>query len=295
MHRFEQHILSPHVEMVCGLVKQQKVCGRHQHLGQGIPVALTAGQHTEALEYIIPGEHEAAQQGPQRHGIHPRVRPRDVVKHLRFRLKDLVLILGEVICHHVVAKFDRSACGLFQAGEHAKQGRLASTVHPDERNAIAAIDSELDVVQHALGAAVRGRVVLCKPFDLHHGAAAGDGLWEGEVDRCFLFRYLDPLDLFKLLDARLHLLGLGRLVAEAIDKGFQVLDAFTLIFVGAHQLRTALILQRQVLRVVPVVHMHPLVPHLNRLADRLVQEVAIVRDQDERVLIALQVLFEPVT
>ena len=46
-------------------------------------------------------------------------------------------------------------------------------------------------------------------------------LRELEVDGRFFFGDLDALDLVELLDARLHLLGLGGLVAEAVDEHFE--------------------------------------------------------------------------
>ena len=50
-------------------------------------------------------------------------------------------------------------------------------------------------------------------------------------DRLF-FGDFDALDLFELLDARLHLLGLGGLGAEAVDEGFKVLDLVALVAIG---------------------------------------------------------------
>ena len=50
-------------------------------------------------------------------------------------------------------------------------------------------------------------------------------------------RELDALDLVQFLDAALHLLGLGGLIAEAVDEGFQLLDALALVAVGGFQLR----------------------------------------------------------
>ena len=44
------------------------------------------------------------------------------------------------------------------------------------------------------------------------------------MNRRLLFGNLDALDLFQLLDAALHLLGLGGLRAEAVDEGLQMLD-----------------------------------------------------------------------
>ena len=131
-------------------------------------------------------------------------------------------------------------------------------------------------------------------FDVEHGAAGGDGLRELEVDGRFFFGDLDALDLFELLDARLHLLGLGGLVAKAVDEHLERLDAFALIFVGVHQLRAALFFLHEVLFVVAVVDVHALVPDFDGLVDGDVEEVAVVRDEDEGVLVVGQVLLEPV-
>ena len=70
---------------------------------------------------------------------------------------------------------------------------------------------------------------FCQAFRLHHGAARWRRLGKSEVDdRLFLWN-LDALDLFEFLDARLHLLGLGGLRAEAVNERFKMLDLIALI------------------------------------------------------------------
>ena len=64
----------------------------------------------------------------------------------------------------------------------------------------------------------------------------GLGCGKRKVDGLLFRRNLDALDLFQFLDARLHLLGLGGLVAEAVDEGFQLLDALALVAVGGFEL-----------------------------------------------------------
>ena len=137
-------------------------------------------------------------------------------------------------------------------------------------------------------------VDLGEVVDLDDGAAAGGRLRDGEVDGGFFFGDLDALDLFELLDAGLDLLGLGGLVAEAVDEGFEGLDAVALVFVGGHQLGAALFLLRDVLLVVAVVDVHALVPELDGLVDGDVEEVAVVRDEDEGVGVVVEVVLEPV-
>jgi hypothetical protein len=69
-------------------------------------------------------------------------------------------------------------------------------------------------------------------FEFGHDSSARLGLRERKVDRLFFFGHLDAFDFFQLFDSALHLLGFGRLVAEAIDEDFQLLDAVALVAVG---------------------------------------------------------------
>ena len=182
-----------------------------------------------------------------------------------------------------------AARGRLHAREHADQGRFARAVHAHQRDAIAAVDGKAHVLEHLLGAVVLGQV-----RDLHHRAAGRLWLGKGEVDRLLLDRDLDALDLLQLLDAALHLLGLGGLVAKAADEGFKMLDVLALVFVSRGQLGSPLFLLRQVLLVVAVVNVQGLVPYLDGLVDRDVEKVAIVGDQDVAVGIVVEVALQPV-
>ena len=92
----------------------------------------------------------------------------------------------------------------------------------------------------------------------------------------------------------LHLLGLGRLVAEAIDEGLEMLDLLALVLIRSQQLRAALVFLREVLRVVALVDGEALVPDLHGAIDGDVEEVAIVRDEDVAEGISLEIVLEPV-
>ncbi len=105
---------------------------------------------------------------------------------------------------------------------------------------------------------------------------------------------LDALDLVQLLDAALHLLGLGGLVAKAADEGFKMLDMLALILVGRGQLGSPLFLLRQVLLVVAVVNVQRLVPYLDGLVHRHVEKVAIVGDEDVAVGIVVEIALQPI-
>ena len=107
-------------------------------------------------------------------------------------------------------------------------------------------------------------------------------------------RNLDAFDFLELLDAGLHLPGLGGLVAEAVDEGLQLFDAFALIAVGGFKLRAALVLLPQVGIVVAAIELYALVPDLDRTIHRDVQKIAVVRDQHVGVRVVSEIGFEPV-
>ena len=110
--------------------------------------------------------------------------------------------------------------GRFVAGEQLDERRLARAVDADQRHAVATLDGEARFGKDALRAVILSQV-LC----LDNRAARGRRLGKLEVDDWLFFGNLDALDFFQLLDARLHLLGLGGLGAEAIDEGLKMLDA----------------------------------------------------------------------
>ena len=107
------------------------------------------------------------------------------------------------------------------------------------------------------------------------------------MDGLFFRRDLDALDLLEFLDAALHLLGLGCLVTESVDEDFKLLDAITLILVRCLQLLVALSLLRQKFVVIAGVVPETLVPDFGDFVDSHIQEVAVMRDQQECIGIIL--------
>ena len=198
-----------------------------------------------------------------------------------------------------MAELDLAAGRRFQATEQADQRGFARAVGSHQGDAVAAVDLEADIpedVVHSGRSAIDGRhrVVLRQMRNIDDRASGGGRLRNGEVDGRLLLRHLDALDLVQLLDARLHLLGLGGLVAEAVDEGLQSVDAVALVFVRAHQLRAPLFFLHQVLFVVAVIGVQPLVPYLDGLVHGDIEKVAVVGDEDEGVGIIVQVVLQPV-
>ena len=127
-----------------------------------------------------------------------------------------------------------------------------------------------------------------------HRPPAGIGLRKGEVDGLLVRRNLDAFDLFQLLDAALHLLGLRRLGAKAVDERLKLLDAVALVLVSRHQRIAALLFLLQILLVVAAVELHALVPDFGGAIHRDIEKVAVVRDEDVGKRILEQILLQPV-
>ncbi len=62
---FEQDVLGAQVEMVGGLIEQQKVGGVQQHFQQRVAIALASGEDANALKHIVSREKETAEQTAQ--------------------------------------------------------------------------------------------------------------------------------------------------------------------------------------------------------------------------------------
>ena len=75
------------------------------------------------------------------------------------------------------------------------------------------LDHEVRIAEDEFGA-----VALADVFELGDDPTAGFGLREFEMNRLFVGGNFNAFDFLQLFDARLHLLRLCRLRAEAIDE-----------------------------------------------------------------------------
>ena len=108
------------------------------------------------------------------------------------------------------------------------------------------------------------------------------------------FGRLEPFELVELLDAALHEARLARLVAEAADEAFHVLDFFALPLVRRHLEREAFLAQHEVARIAANVLGEPPARHFDRAGGDAVEKIAVMRDEDDPALVRDQVIFEPV-
>src|SRR5262249_17518219 len=60
--RLEQNIFGAKVQVVGGLVEEQKIRWMQQHAGQRVAVTLAAGKHADGLENVVLGEEKATEQ-----------------------------------------------------------------------------------------------------------------------------------------------------------------------------------------------------------------------------------------
>ena len=197
-----------------------------------------------------------------------------------FVVEFLVLILREIVELDVVAQVDiRRASAV-----RCPASSLISVDLPAPLTPTSAMRSPRSMMKSTLAKTVLLAVALRDTLELRDNAAARLGLRKGEVNRLLLGRQLDALDLLEFLDPALHLLGLGRLVAEAVDEGFELLDPLLLIAIRRFELRAALGLLREILLVIAAVEVQTCLFQISTiLFDGDVEEIAVVRDQDERV------------
>src|SRR5215471_11886052 len=119
----------------------------------------------------------------------------------------------------------------FCSDQQLNQRGFAGAVHANESDAVAALDDEADITEDFLLT-----VTFSDLLKLRYDAAARLRLREGEMDGLLFRRDFDPLHSLQFFDAALHLLGLGCLIAKAVDKDLQLLDALALIAVGGLKL-----------------------------------------------------------
>ena len=91
----------------------------------------------------------------------------DFVDRLGRRIEASGFVLREVLHHDLMAFAPLAGVGRFGARQHPHQRRLAGAVGRDERDPVAALDVQVDAIEHDVVAVRLARVV-----ELEHHAAA---------------------------------------------------------------------------------------------------------------------------
>ena len=171
--------------------------------------------------------------------------------------------------------------GRLFGGQQTHQRRFAGAVGSDQRDPVAALDVQAEIVEHG-EVAVR----LAGVLQLEDGAAALRARREVEVNGGALGRHVDRHHLFEHLDAALHLRGLGGLVAEPIDEHLDARHLFVLLAFGLAQRFDALVVLDQVAAVIGVVVGQRAQRQIGNAGDHGVEEEAVVRDENHRMRVA---------
>ena len=160
----------------------------------------------------------------------------------------------------------------------AHEGTLPFPVLPDEGNLVATLDHQVDIREDAL--VTKG---LADALHLHGIVARAWGGWEAQADgRGIDLVDLDQLELLKHTHTALHLIGLGVRALEALDEVGRLGDELLLLLVGLHLLLATLSTQALVLGVVHLIVVEAAHRDLEGTRGDVVDESAVVADDDDR-------------
>ena len=274
--------------MVRRLVHQQEVARLHQQPRERDAGLLATGEHLHRLVDVVTAEHEPAEDLPHARRRRIRGRPQHHLIDGQREVERVGVVLRVVAERHAVAELDRAAVVRQLARHHAEQRGLAGAVHPDDADLLAALDRQVDAGEHDVIA-----VRLLQPLDPDHVRDRAIRRREREPHRAALHVRLDLLHLLEELHARLHGLGLVRLRAEPVDEVCEPLALAGEVLRLALEDGLLLGALLEVLLVVPRIAAHALVLEAHDARDLLVQEVAVVGDQDEAAGPLLQEVRKP--
>ena len=289
LERLLQHVLRLDVHVVGRLVEDQEVVALQHQFRHPEPGPLAAAQHRHALVDVFPAEEERSQDIPQFCADIPHRDPVQGTEDGLLFVEHIFLVLSVVTYVYIMSYFRFAGERLQLAGDRPDQGGLALAVASDQGHFLPALDLHVGVRKDHLARVPHGQVRRL----VGHVAAA---LRRRELERdARVVRLIDfqTVQALQRLDARLHLVGLGRLVAEFIDKLLGLLDHPLLVLVGGRLLGQALGAQRQILAVGHFIVMDVPQHDLHGARGHIVQELPVVADQQDGGAAPLQVILQP--
>jgi hypothetical protein len=155
------------------------------------------------------------------------------------------------------------------------------------------LDRQCDVFDDRYLAAVVGTIAAAHAVHHHHRVRRGIRRAELERKRRRGMRGRDQFHLLERLHPALRLARLGGLCLEAVDKALQMLDRLLLLLIGALLQCELLGPQDLELRVIAAIALDLTVLQMQRNIAHRIEELAVMRDHDERTRIAVQPVFEP--
>ena len=194
-----------------------------------------------------------------------------------------VVLHLDVAAEHALARIEGK-----RARQHLEQRRLPRPVDSHQGHAVAPLDQEVDSrVDHVVA------VGLPDAGHPGHQPAGARRLGEREVDAARVGLGLDPLHAAEHLHPALHLPGLARLVAEALDEPLDLGHSLGLVAGLRLPQRLAGLALHQEVVVVAVVQRDRAAGQLRDGGDHAIQEVTVVRDDDHAALVGGEKVLQP--
>jgi len=180
------------------------------------------------------------------------------------------------------------------SGASSSDSMRISVDLPDPFGPTSAMRSPRSMWQRQIPESVSGPYALCACVSSSTVRPLLRQVGKREVDPLSFGRHLDRNDLLEHLDAALYLRGFGRLVAEPVDEHLHARDFFVLLLLRLPQPLEHRVALRDVFAVVADVVRQLAQIEIRDARDDLVEEVAVVGDENHREGIRAEIFLEPV-
>ncbi len=201
----------------------------------------------------------------------------------------LDLVLREVADAQGLGRVPGACKRRERAADRLQQRRLARAVRAEESDTVARQDAEVEPREDRRAALVAERGAL----EQDELARGGRGRRKRELERAVDVRCRNELHALDRPEAALRLLGFRGLRAKTVDERLQVRNLALLFRIG-RLLQCELLRAHQLeLRVVARVRDELAVVDVHDAVDHAVEEIAVVRDEEQRAGIPAEPVFEP--
>ena len=277
------------VEVGRGLVHQQQVRRIEEQLHQCQASLFTTAEHRHFLEDVIIPEEEASQQGSDVQLGHPGRRVGSLLQHRPLGLQHFGAVLGEVTHLHPQPQVTHTGLRRQVARQQLEQGGLAGAVGSDQHRAVAPLRFELEAgVNHVLP------VGEIHPFESDDPLTALLRLRECKINRRRrLLRRVDLLHAVDLLELGLSPRRRGVLGSEPVHEVHQATNFALLVLEGGQLLLLLGLALVEKGVVVARVAVEPLIANLDDTGDQLIEKLPVVRDDQNRSRVILQIALKP--
>ena len=199
-------------------------------------------------------------------------------------------MLGVVGTRDILAQLHGAPRGGLVSGDELHQRGLARAIGTYQHHVVSAVELQRDALVYEVVP-----VGLAHVVQRHHHVARTRRLGETEVHLLGLLgkHHELVLDLLQTLDALLHLLGLRRLVAEAVDERLHVLDVALLRRALGLELLQVVLALLEVARVVAGVRGEASVLERRHVAHARVHEGAVMAHDEHGAVIRGQERLQP--